>query len=70
MLVRFSYPNVFEPKAVQPGQAEKYSVMLLIDKNDKDSIKAFADAVNELTKAALAQGMGRQNSGGFQETAP
>lgn len=55
-LVRFSYANVFEPRAIQAGQQPKYSVMLLIDKADKETIKAFQDAMNELTKAALAQG--------------
>lgn len=56
-LVRFSYANVFEPKAIAPGQPAKYSIMLLIDKDDKETIQAFTDAMNELIKAGLAQGM-------------
>lgn len=56
-LVRFSYVNVNEPHAVAPGQLEKYSVMLLIDKNDKESLAAFKAAMKELTKEACAQGM-------------
>ena len=56
-LVRFSYANVFEPKSIQPGQPAKYSTMILIDKSDKETIKAFQDSMNRLIKAALAKGM-------------
>jgi len=45
--VRFSYPNVFEPKSVN-GSAPRYSVSLIIPKSDKKTlgkIKTAIDAV-------------------------
>lgn len=48
--VRFSYAHVWEPSAVQEGQAKKYSVSILISKDDtellakvKSGIKAAYD---------------------------
>lgn len=41
--VRLSYVNLFEPKAFE-GQDAKYSVMLLIPKSDKDTLKAIKAA--------------------------
>ena len=35
--VRFSYCHLFEPHAFDEIQEPKYSVMLLIDKNDKEN---------------------------------
>lgn len=49
--VRFSYAEVFEPKAVKDGPL-KYSVSLIIDKKDKITLAKIADAV----EAALEQG--------------
>ena len=43
--VRFSYANVFEPKAMTEGGKEKYSVCLLIPKSDKDTLKKINDAI-------------------------
>ena len=44
-LVRFSYANVFVPKTA-PGSTEaKYSVCLLINKDDNLTVKAFEDAI-------------------------
>lgn len=56
-LVRFSYPNLFEPKAmaIENGPL-KYSLMLLIDKDDTATIKAFGDAMKECIASALANG--------------
>ena len=36
--VRFSYVNIFKGRAFQPGQEEKFSICLLIPKNDKDTL--------------------------------
>lgn len=49
--VRLSYANIFEPKAFE-GQEPKYSVSLIIDKNDKDTIKL----INEAIESARSQG--------------
>lgn len=48
--VRFSYCNLFEPRAVQEGQEPKYSVTLLIPKSDKATLAK----INEAVKAAKA----------------
>lgn len=56
--VRFSYPNVFQPRAVAEGQDAKYSVSLLIPKSDKatmSKIKAAMEAV-KATCASLFGG--------------
>ena len=37
--VRFSYVNIFKSRAFQAGQDAKYSVCLLIPKEDKATIK-------------------------------
>lgn len=50
--VRFSYAHIWEPKAVVPGQEEKYSVSILIPKSDKKTIQK----INEAIDAALEEG--------------
>lgn len=42
--VRFSYCHLFEPHSFDETQEAKYSVMLLIDKNDKATIAAINTA--------------------------
>lgn len=46
--VRLSYVNLFEPKAIAEGQAPKYSTTLLIDKNDKATVKLIQNAIAEV----------------------
>lgn len=50
-LVRFSYLNVFTPKAAPGSDKEKYSVSILIKKDDKETIRkvkaCIAAAVEE-----------------------
>ena len=41
--IRFSYPNVFAPRAASAGQDAKYSMCVLIPKTDK-ATKAKIDA--------------------------
>ncbi len=43
--VRFSYVNVFEPKAMSDGATPKYSVSLIIRKDDKNTVDAIRAAV-------------------------
>jgi hypothetical protein len=43
--VRFSYAQVWEPRAIEEGQTPKYSVALLIPKSDKATIKAVEKAI-------------------------
>lgn len=52
-VVRFSYLNVFTPKAIEPGAPEKYSVSLLIPKDDAKTltkIKSVIDLLKEQAK--------------------
>lgn len=46
--VRLSYVNLFEPKAIAEGQAPKYSTTLLIDKDDKATVKLIQNAIAEV----------------------
>ncbi len=50
--VRFSYCNVFKPKAIEDGGEPKYSVSLIIPKSDTAMIKKIERAI----EAAKAQG--------------
>jgi hypothetical protein len=49
--VRFSYANVFAPKASVEGGTPKYSVSIIIPKSDKETISKLQKAFEE-TKAA------------------
>lgn len=51
--VRFSFVNLFEPKAFGEGQPEKFSVMVLIPKSDVVTVKACKDAIDTAAKNAL-----------------
>lgn len=43
--VRFSFMNVFKPRAAKEGQPEKYSVTCLLPKSDTKSYQAIMDAI-------------------------
>lgn len=60
--VRFCYTHVFEPSAVNEGDEPKYSVCLLIPKEDKATLQKIENAVKaaiELGKSKLADKNGR-----------
>lgn len=44
--VRFGYAYVFEPRKNGDEEKESYSIMLIIDKEDKETLKAIQGAVN------------------------
>lgn len=46
-IVRFSYVTVFTPKAVDDNSTPKYSVSLLIPKEDKKTVAKISDAIAE-----------------------
>lgn len=52
--VRFSYLNVFTPKAIDGGD-EKYGVSVLISKKDKKTIKQVEDAIAAAFEAGKAK---------------
>src|SRR5690606_14173746 len=56
--VRFSYVNVFEPRAAVEGQEAKYSVCIMIPKSDKKTLAAIEKAIEE------AKQEGREKRGG------
>lgn len=45
--VRFSYPQVFSPKAAADGAEPKYSLTVLIPKEDTETYKAIMNAMKE-----------------------
>lgn len=54
-VVRFSYANVFTPKAPEGSEVAKYSVSLLIPKSDKATLKKIRAAVDEAKTNERAQ---------------
>lgn len=54
-IVRLSYANVWEPKAIAEGAKEKYSVSIIIPKDDKATI----DKINAAVDAAIEEGIGK-----------
>jgi len=54
-LVRFSYANVFEAKAIQEGATPKFSVSLIIPKSDKKTVAAIKKAIEEAKKAGIVK---------------
>lgn len=56
--VRFSYLNVFEPKAMAEGQTPKYSVSLLIPKSDKKTLSAVKKAIEAAKQAGISTKFG------------
>lgn len=52
--VRFSYANVWEAKSIN-GSDPKYSVSLIISKDDKDTLKKINAAIEEAKKEGVAK---------------
>ena len=57
-LVRFSYVNIFRSRAFRDGQKEKYSICLLIPKNDKATIAKIEKAIDEAKADGLLRKWG------------
>lgn len=51
---RFSYANVWEPKSIN-GSEEKYSVSILIPKEDKKTINAIKKAIEAAKQAGISK---------------
>lgn len=56
--VRFSFVNVFEPKAFGEGNEPKYSVMLLIPKTDVTTVNNIKQAINNAAQKGLTTKFG------------
>ena len=60
--VRFCYADVFEPKAMNEGDTPKYSVCIIISKDDTatlDKIRKAIEAAKQAGKAKLADKNGK-----------
>lgn len=58
--VRFSYLHVFEPHAVDESQPKKYSVSLLIPKDDKETLAKIKKAINAAVEDGLSKWGGKK----------
>jgi len=56
--VRLSYTHLFEAAAID-GNEPKFSVSVIISKNDKDTLKAIKDAVDEVKETGKAKWGGK-----------
>lgn len=61
--VRFSYVNVFQPRAAMPGQEPKYSVCLLIPKSDTATVNKLKAAIQAAAEAGKASWGGKVPAG-------
>lgn len=52
-LVRLSYVNIFKSRSFSEGQDAKYSVCVLIPKDDKKTLKAIRAAIEEATEEGV-----------------
>lgn len=59
--VRFSYVNVFQPRAIEGGE-EKFSVTLIIPKSDTKTVSKIKAAI-EAAKANYTTKTGKKTSG-------
>ena len=53
--VRFCYVNVFEPTAMNEGDTPKYSVCILIPKDDEKTVNAIRKAIEAAKQAGKAK---------------
>lgn len=51
---RFSYANVWEPKSIN-GSDPKYSISIIIPKDDKKTVAAIQKAIDEAKKEGIAK---------------
>lgn len=58
-VVRLSFPHLFTKYSYIPGGKEKYSTVLLIDKNDE----ATVNAINAAIEAAIEEGIAKKFNG-------
>lgn len=66
--VRFSYCNLFTPRAVQDGSPAKYSVTLLIPKSDKATLQKIKAAIEEAKAKYLVANSGKKLPANLKST--
>ena len=52
--IRLSYANIFEPRAITPGDDPKYSLCILIPKSDKATLRKIKAAVEAAKQTGAA----------------
>ncbi|MFI3175660.1 MAG: DUF2815 family protein [Bacillota bacterium] len=60
-VVRFSYVHIWEPSSINGGE-EKYSVSLLIDKGDTDTLEAIDQAIKQAIENGKSKLGGKINN--------
>ena len=53
--VRFSYANVWEPRAMEGSDRAKYSVSILIPKTDWATLSRFKEAMDRALREGLVK---------------
>ena len=66
--VRFSYCNVFEPRANEDGSPAKYSVTLLIPKSDKTTLAKIKSAIEAAKTAYIQRNTGKKLPSNIKNT--
>ena len=66
--VRFSYLNVFSPRAINEGDQPKYSVTLLIPKSDKATVKKIKDAMEAAKTSYMQRNSGKKLPASLKHT--
>ena len=66
--VRFSYCNLFTPRAAQEGAQAKYSVTLLIPKSDKATVAKIKAAIEAAKANYLAKNSGKKLPANLKST--
>ena len=57
-LIRMSYVNIFKSRSFSDGQDAKYSMCILIPKEDKATIKKIKAAIEEAVQEGIASKWG------------
>lgn len=64
--VRFSYVNIFKSRAFQSGQDAKFSICLLIPKEDKATVKKIRAAIDEAIQDGISSKWGGKKPGNLK----
>ena len=64
--VRLSYVNIFNARSFQDGQEAKYSLTLLIDKNDKTTLNKIKKAIEEAKQKGKSEKWGGKIPGNLK----
>ena len=56
--VRFSYVNIFKSRSFREGQEAKYSICLLIPKDDEKTVRKIQKAIDEAVQEGIASKWG------------